>query len=111
MRKSPAILPGAILKNFIGDLQSLDYTAFNTLFSDGRCLLATREANENNAWVKKGNLCEYYYTLYHGASKDGKQHIICSQELPINGIQWSEIPNHAMVCIDLATGKKEIAVV
>lgn len=106
IRKSPSLSLEVLFKNFIGNIRSLDYTAFNTLFSDGHHLLVTREANEKNTWVKKENLCDYYYTLFMGKSVDQKTKIICSEKLDLKNVTWTEIPNHTIAIIDLQTGRE-----
>lgn len=108
IRKNPGLSFDASFKKFVGGIQSLNYTAFNTFFSDGHHLLATREANESDTWVKKEGLCDYYYTLFIGTSADQKTKIICSEKLDLKDITWKEIPNHTMAVIDVQTGQEKM---
>lgn len=89
--------------HFVRDTR--DYMAINGVLTNGNTLIAVREVNENNAFVKAEDLCNCYYTLFIGTSKDQKLSIICSQKLDIAGISWKKIPNHTIAIINLATGK------
>ncbi len=80
---------------FIRDTR--DYTAMNFILTDGETLLATHEVNEKNAYVQKGNLCESYYTLYVGMSAENKHLYICSEPLPIPGVEWNLMENHTIL--------------
>jgi predicted glutamine amidotransferase len=92
------------------ELQKLDYTATNILFTDGKLLFALRQANEKNTMVARDNLCDTYYTLFLG-KQNGKTKIICSQKLDLDGVTWSEIPNHAFAMINLENGEEKIVTV
>lgn len=107
IRKNTTSLEMAV-KNFIEKIRLLKYTACNALFSDGKILYAIREVNEKNERVIEGNLCDFYYTLFLGKIANQKAKIICSQRLDLEGITWSEIPNHAMAVVDLQTGREKI---
>lgn len=114
--KGTASTNPAILQQKLVDLINLirttrDYTALNLLVTNGKTLFAVREANEKNAWVKKENLCDYYYTLFLGKSTDKKSTIVCSQKLDLDGMSWSEIPNHSLLAVNLETGEENIAAI
>jgi hypothetical protein len=86
----------------------MDYTGLNILMSDGKTLLALREANEKDMQVKKNNLCDSYYTLFQGKDTEGITHFVCSQVLDIPSITWTEIPKHAILILDLDTKKEDL---
>lgn len=89
----------------ISKIRGLDYTAANILMSDGRTLLAAREANDRNVSPAAGNICEYYYTLFAGKDASGAARFISSEKLAIEGIAWEEIPNHTILAVTVADGK------
>ncbi len=102
---------GGFLEGFlkgIKKIRTMDYTALNILISDGKMLLATREVNENNEEVKQYDLCRDYYTLLQGKNASGITKFVCSQKIRLPYIVWTEIPNHAALVVDLATGKDEL---
>lgn len=88
-------------------IASIERTAANILLSDGKMLYTMRDVNENDETVRKGNLCDTYYTLYQGKDGNGKTRFICSQKIETTGISWIQIPNHSVLVIDLATSKEE----
>lgn len=85
-------------------LRTMDYTAVNLLFSDGKTLIAMKEANEGNETVKSMNLCDSYYTLFEGKDASGTTKFVSSEPLDVPDISWIGIPNHGIVVIDVATG-------
>jgi predicted glutamine amidotransferase len=76
--------------------KNFDYTAINTVFSDGKQIWALREVNEKNYFVKKYKLLDYYSLLI---GKGDGYSIICSENLPIKNVQWKSIKNHEMIQI------------
>ena len=80
-------------------LRGMDYTAENIIMSDGKTLIAMREANDGTDDKELTDLCDSYYTLFQGKDSSGKTKVICSQELSLPGITWTLIPNHAVLRI------------
>ncbi len=89
-------------------LRTMDYTAVNLLFSDGKAFIAMKEVNEENEGVKKMNLCDSYYTLFQGKDVSGATKFVCSEPLEVPGISWIPIANHQIVVIDVTTEKEQI---
>jgi predicted glutamine amidotransferase len=89
-------------------MRTMDYTAMNILISDGKLLIAMREANENNDYVKKNDLCDSYYTLLLGKNSANATKFICSQRLDIPDIAWTNIPNHAVFVFNTETKEEKI---
>lgn len=92
----------------IKKLRGARYSAMNILMSDGKKLLALREANEKNEDAQKKNLCDDYYTLFRGKNSSGKTTLICSQKLSIPDVTWLEIPNHNLFTIDTQSGEETL---
>lgn len=88
-------------------MRTMDYTAMNILMSDGKRLIAMREANENNDYVKKNILCDVYYTLLLGKDVANTTKLICSQPLDIQNITWTGIPNHAVFVFNIETKEEK----
>jgi predicted glutamine amidotransferase len=92
----------------IRHMRTMDYTGLNILMSDGKTLLALREANESDVQVKNNNLCDSYYTLFQGKDIEGITRFVCSQALDIPSVAWTEISNHHLYILDLNTKKEDI---
>jgi predicted glutamine amidotransferase len=89
------------LESAIGDIAAHhDYTAINLLFSDGRQLLAHRDINMENADVREYDL-ESYYSLFLGTEPSGHFSVVCSEALPLDGVEWRLLKNRETVTIPL----------
>ncbi|NTW30235.1 MAG: class II glutamine amidotransferase [Candidatus Moranbacteria bacterium] len=73
-----------------------DYTAMNLLFFDGRQLLAHRDINMENADVREYDL-ENYYSLFLGTEPSGRFSVVCSEALPLDGVEWRLLENRETV--------------
>ncbi|MEI6288335.1 MAG: class II glutamine amidotransferase [bacterium] len=75
-----------------------DYTAMNSVFSDGRQLLVTREINLKNEAIKKMKMVDYY-SLFVGEKSDGSYKIIASEKMKIKNVKWRLLKNGEVIVI------------
>ena len=86
--------------------KNFDYTALNFLLSNGETLWAVREVNENNKFVKRYNLLDYY-SLYVGRM-NGNFALVCSEPLMLPNVEWDRLPNHRFVEVKVSAGKEVV---
>ena len=78
------------------------FTSASSILTDGRYAYVLREFDEQHPFVKHCGAMTYY-TLYLGQGARGER-IICSEQLPLSDILWSQLPNHTLTTIDLQNG-------
>lgn len=78
------------------------FTSASSILTDGRFAYALREYDEEHPFVKKYNAHDYH-ALFLGEGESGER-IICSEQLSLDGIKWTLLPNHSLSVIDLASG-------
>lgn len=73
-----------------------NYTAMNVLFSDGKKIIALRDINLKNIYVKKEKL-EDYYSLFIGVNKIGNSCIIASEKIKVKEVKWRLLENRELL--------------
>jgi len=102
-KAEPAIIRKAIKNGVSYIRKNLDFSAINTIFSDGKYLWALREVNEKNKFVKEKKLLDQYYSLFIGKSDDCD--MISSEKMPFKNVKWKTIKNHELIEIDVENNK------
>jgi glutamine amidotransferase len=82
------------------------FSSASSILSDGRYAYILREFDENHPAVASDG-GQDYYTLFFGLGASGER-FVCSETLPLAGVEWELIPNHTLTIVDFDTGGRSV---